>query len=97
MKAFRLVVLGALLAVLSTAAHGVPISLTKSPSGPNITSSGKVFTHAVALSEIFDNAHALLSLSFKVSNNDAAQNDTISLFLGGKLLTYGYASSFEVT
>ncbi len=99
MKAFGLILTGALLTALTTAAQAAPVSLTHSPGGPNITASGKTFTHTLALSESLEGEfdQALLTLDFHVSRNAAAQNDTISLFLGGELQASGQAGSFQVT
>lgn len=97
-KAFHPVVLGAVLTVLATAAQAAPISITQSSGGHNITSAGKIYTHSVMLSEAMDgDLQALLTLSFKVSNNAAAQNDTIRLFLGEDEIASGLAASFDVT
>ncbi|MGL1834433.1 PEP-CTERM sorting domain-containing protein [Rhodocyclaceae bacterium SMB388] len=97
-RAFHPFVLGAILTVLATAAQAVPVSMTQSSGSPNITSAGKIYTHSVMLSEAMDgDLQALLTLSFKVSNNAAAQDDTIRLFLGENEIHSGRAASFDVT
>jgi hypothetical protein len=98
-KAFHSILAGALMAALCSAAQAVPVSLPESIGGTNITSSGKSFTHVLPLSEGPDGAfdQALLSLNFHVSRNAAAQNDIVSLFIGGVLLASGRAADFKVT
>lgn len=97
-KTLGLIFAGALLTAVTPAAQAMPVSLAHSIGAPNITSSGKAFTHTLALSESpedeFD--QVLLSLDFHVSRNAVAQNDTISLFLGGALQASGQAGSFSV-
>ncbi|MDO9599340.1 MAG: PEP-CTERM sorting domain-containing protein [Azoarcus sp.] len=96
MKAIRSILAGALLATVATAGQAAPISLTQSHGGTSLSSAGSTFTHMLALTEVTE-GQALLSLSFDVSKNAAAQNDTISLFLDGSLQASGRASSFAVT
>lgn len=99
MKAFHSILAGALMVVLCSAAQAVPVSLAESIGSSNIDSSGTSFTHVLALSEGPDGAfdRALLSLDFHVSRNAAAQNDIVSLFIGGVLLASGRAADFKVT
>lgn len=98
-KALRSILAGALLATFATGGQAAPVSLEQSVGGTNISSAGSTFTHALAFSETTAGAfgQVLLSLSFDVSANAAAQNDTISLFLDGTLQTSGQAASFAVT
>jgi hypothetical protein len=105
MKACRWILAVAVLAAFSTAAHTAPIKVELQQQfaydGARITAAGTTFTHALGLPNSNGTTYtldeALLSLTFKVSSNAAAQNDTISLFLGGTQQVAGIASSFSVS
>lgn len=101
MAIFRSILAATALTTFAAAAQAVPISLSQTLSGGNITASGTSFTHELALSgpagTTYTLDEALLSLTFSVSSNSAAQNDTISLYLGANLQASGQASSFSVT
>jgi hypothetical protein len=101
MAIFRSILAATALTAFAAAAHAAPISLSQTLSGGNITASGTPFTHTLLFPDADSTAYtldqALLSLTFNVSSNAAAQNDTISLYLGGNLQASGQASSFSVT
>lgn len=97
----RSILAAAVLAAFSAASQAAPVSLSDTIGGGNITSAGTTFTHTLSLPGADPTSYtldaALLSLNFSVSNNAAAQNDTISLFLGGAEQASGIASTFGVT
>jgi hypothetical protein len=90
---------GTLLAMATTLAQAMPILPEPESGSTSITSTGSTFTYALALPGVTSvtSEPLLLSLAFAVSQNAAAQNDTISLYADGKLLASGKASAFSVT
>ena len=90
---------GTLLAMATTLAQAMPILPEPESGSTSITSTGSTFTYALALPGVTSvtSEPLLLSLAFAVSRNAAAQNDTISLYVDGKLLASGKASAFSVT
>jgi hypothetical protein len=90
---------GTLLAMATTLAQAMPMLPEPESGSTSITSTGSTFTYALALPGVTSvtSEPVLLSLAFAVSQNAAAQNDTISLYADGKLLASGKASAFSVT
>jgi hypothetical protein len=99
MKMMYTILIGTFLATFTSIAQAVPIAADHQIGSMNITSAGSTFTHTLTLSgdPTEQSDPLLLSLSFSVSQNAAAQNDTIELMLGGTVLASGQASQFSVT
>ncbi|HRP96142.1 MAG TPA: PEP-CTERM sorting domain-containing protein [Rhodocyclaceae bacterium] len=101
----RSILAAAVLAAFSAASLATPIRIDLSQAiefgDGRIESRGTPFSHVLALPDTATTTYtldeALLSLTFHVSKNPAAQNDTISLFLGGTQQASGIASTFSVT
>lgn len=100
MDAFRSFLAGAVLTAFAATAQAAPVSLSQTIGGGQITTQGTTFVHELPFFDAQGTAYtlesALLSMSFKLSNNDAAKNDTVSLLIGGTLITSGTASSFSI-
>lgn len=101
----RSILAAAVLGAFSAASLAEPISDSDTITGGNIYDANDRrstrFTHKLPLPGPDPSAYtldqALLSLTFHVSRNPDAQNDTISLFLGGTEQASGIASTFSVT
>jgi hypothetical protein len=91
---FRPILAGALLMAITTQAQAIPISGDSWSGSGNLSSEGTTFIYALPRDGAGEGElhQLLLSLSFDVSQNSAAQNDTISLFIGGVRLASGQAA-----